>query len=71
MYWIVEAPVENMIMYIPVAVDTFGGTPKDIINGLKIEPPPRPSAPPTHPPNTAPNNKALNYLPEYWISPSQ
>lgn len=45
-----EAPVENMIMYIPVAEATLGGTPMLRSRGLKIEPPPSPSAPETQPP---------------------
>ncbi len=36
--------------YIPVAEDTFGGTPIEIKSGLKMEPPPRPRAPATQPP---------------------
>jgi hypothetical protein len=42
-----------MIIYIPVEVDTEGGTPKEIMSGLKIEPPPRPRAPETQPPTKA------------------
>lgn len=64
----VEAPVENMIMNIPVEVETDGGTPSEIIKGLKIEPPPRPKAPPTHPPNKAPRSNDINWLPPYRIS---
>jgi|APSaa5957512535_1039671.scaffolds.fasta_scaffold55326_2 hypothetical protein len=37
-------------MYIPVAEETFGGTPRLINSGLKITPPPSPRAPATHPP---------------------
>ena len=47
-------------MYIPVAVETEGGTPRLIISGLKMEPPPKPRAPPTQPPTKAKNNKARN-----------
>jgi len=47
-------------MYIPVDVETEGGTPREIINGLNIEPPPRPRAPPTHPPTKAKKSRALN-----------
>ena len=50
--------VEYMIMYIPVEVDTYGGTPIEIIRGLKMLPPPSPRAPPTHPPMKAPK---INY----------
>jgi hypothetical protein len=49
-----------MIMYIPVEVDTDGGTPSEIIKGLKIDPPPRPRAPLTHPPTNAKISSALN-----------
>ena len=48
-----EAQVENMIIYIPVDVDTVGGTPSSIMRGLKTLPPPRPKAPDTHPPTKA------------------
>lgn len=41
---------EKVIRYIPVADDTFGGTPMDKSNGLKMTPPPKPSAPATQPP---------------------
>lgn len=68
MYIMVEAPVENIIMNIPVEVETDGGTPSDIIKGLKMEPPPRPKAPPTHPPNKAPRSKESSWLPPYLIS---
>lgn len=46
----VLAPVEKMIIYIPVADATFGGTPIERRSGLKIEPPPSPRAPETQPP---------------------
>ena len=44
------APVEKIIMYIPVALATLGGHPKLSKSGLKIEPPPSPRAPETQPP---------------------
>jgi len=44
------APVEKMIIYIPVADATYGGHPILNNNGLKILPPPSPSAPETQPP---------------------
>jgi len=44
------AILEKAIRYMPVAEDTFGGTPKLSNSGLKITPPPSPSAPATHPP---------------------
>ena len=44
------APVEKIIIYIPVAEATFGGHPKPRRSGLNIEPPPSPRAPETHPP---------------------
>lgn len=56
------APVENINMYIPVADATFGGSPRLSSNGLKIEPPPSPSAPETKPP-AKDNAKTLNFLP--------
>lgn len=44
-------------MYFPVADDTMGGTPMLIRMGLKIEPPPTPSAPATQPArNETPNS---------------
>ena len=55
----VEAPVENIIMYIPVAEDTYGGIPKLRSNGLKMLPPPIPRAPDIRPPAKA-KNKSLN-----------
>ncbi len=53
MYVMLEPAVENMIMYIPVDEATAGGTPMLRSKGLKMAPPPRPSAPETHPPNRA------------------
>ena len=53
------AILENVIIYIPVAEETLGGTPRLINSGLKITPPPRPSAPATHPP---PNPRARTIL---------
>ena len=44
------AILEKVIMYIPVADETLGGTPIAKRSGLKITPPPRPSAPATQPP---------------------
>ena len=55
-------------MYMPVEVDTEGGTPSEIISGLKIAPPPRPSAPPTHPPRNAKVSNSFSCLPLYLIS---
>ncbi len=51
MYETVEAPDANIIMYIPDAVATFGGTPRLISKGLNIIPPPNPRAPEIHPPS--------------------
>jgi hypothetical protein len=65
---IVVAAEEYIIMYMPVEVDTDGGTPSDIISGLKIEPPPRPRAPPTHPPRKAKTRSNLKGLPSYLMS---
>lgn len=52
-YVILEPAVENMIMYIPVEEATAGGTPMLSKRGLKMAPPPSPSAPETHPPRRA------------------
>lgn len=59
-----------MIIYIPVEVDTVGGTPIDIIRGLKMLPPPRPRAPEIHPPRKAKTSRMTSYLPSNLISPS-
>ena len=48
-----DANVENIIIYIPVDVETVGGTPSSIMSGLKTLPPPRPNAPETQPPMNA------------------
>lgn len=45
--------VENKIIYIPVEEATDGGTPMLNNKGLKIVPPPKPSAPDTQPPIVA------------------
>lgn len=52
-----EAKVDNIIMYMPVDVDTAGGTPKAIMRGLNILPPPKPRAPLINPPQKAKNSK--------------
>lgn len=49
----VDAVDEYKTMYMAVEVATNGGTPIDIIRGLKIELPPTPMAPLTHPPQSA------------------
>jgi len=54
----VEAPVENIIIYIPVAEATCGGTPKLNRRGLKTDPPPMPRAPDIQPPIKE-NDKSL------------
>ncbi len=54
-----DPAVENIIIYIPVADETGGGTPKLKSKGLKIAPPPRPNAPETQPPIRA-NIKSLD-----------
>lgn len=59
MYTVLEQNVEKIIMYIPVAEETFGGTPRLIKIGLKIEPPPNPKAPDTIPPKRA---KTIRYV---------
>lgn len=50
-------------MYIPVAEETFGGTPRLIKSGLKITPPPRPRAPATQPPPKPRASTILKTLP--------
>ena len=59
------APVDQIIMYIPVAEATIGGHPKLSNNGLKIDPPPRPRAPDTQPPK---NEKIMSLT--YYGPPS-
>lgn len=49
-YTVTAAIFEYIIKYIPVADDTLGGTPIPIKYGLKMTPPPSPSAPATNPP---------------------
>ena len=56
---ILETAVPKNIMYIPVEVATLGGTPTERSRGLKIAPPPNPSAPATQPP-TMLKNSSLN-----------
>ena len=48
-----ELEEENNIMYIPVAEATDGRTPRLNNRGLKIVPPPKPSAPDINPPKKA------------------
>ena len=48
-----ELEEENSIMYIPVAEATEGRTPRLKSKGLKIVPPPKPSAPDINPPKKA------------------
>ncbi len=52
-YVMLEPAVENMIIYIPVEDATAGGTPMLSNKGLKMAPPPKPSAPETQPPKRA------------------
>jgi len=47
----------------PVADETFGGTPRPISNGLKITPPPNPRAPATHPATKPSPRTIFNVLP--------
>ena len=68
-YVIVEAPVAKMIIYIPDALATFGGSPILSSRGLKIAPPPSPRAPETHPPMKENMSSFLRLLP--FISMSQ
>ena len=64
----VEAPVEKIIMYMPVAEATGGGTPKPKSIGLKMLPPPCPSAPDTSPPTNAVAMSIAKLLPYRGIS---
>lgn len=64
----VDAPVEKIIIYIPVAEETYGGIPKLNNNGLNILPPPIPRAPDIHPPVNAKNKSLNNGNPESGIS---
>lgn len=48
-----ELEEENSIIYIPVAEATEGRTPRLKSKGLKIVPPPKPSAPDINPPKKA------------------
>jgi hypothetical protein len=57
------AILEKVIKYIPVADDTLGGTPMLNRRGLKMTPPPRPSAPATHPPPNPRHRTFLSTLP--------
>jgi hypothetical protein len=57
---VTAATFEYMIRYIPVADETFGGTPIPIRYGLKITPPPSPRAPATKPPPNPSNYTYLN-----------
>lgn len=54
----VLAPVEKIIIYIPVEDATLGGQPKLSNKGLNIEPPPKPKAPDTQPPRNE-NTRSL------------
>ena len=67
-YVIVDAPVENIIIYIPDADATFGGTLRLNNNGLNIAPPPSPNAPETHPPRSEKTTKYTRVLPYNGIS---
>lgn len=55
--------MEKVMMYMPVADDTFGGTPMASRRGLKMTPPPRPRAPATHPPKKPSVKTFLRVLP--------
>lgn len=57
----------NIIIYIPVAAATYGGTPMPINTGLNTTPPPSPTALASPPPNDA-STILSNELPEYWMS---
>ena len=53
----------KVMIYIPVAELTFGGTPIANSSGLKITPPPSPRAPATHPPKNPRVNTFLRVFP--------
>lgn len=57
-----DAAVEYIIIYIPVADATDGGTPILKSKGLKMAPPPRPKAPETHPPKKANMTSYITFL---------
>jgi hypothetical protein len=48
-------------MYIPVAEETYGGTPKLKSNGLKTDPPPIPRAPEIQPPRKEKSNNLESF----------
>lgn len=64
------APVEKIIMYMPVADAICGGQPILNNNGLKILPPPSPSAPETHPPTNDIETSLTRAPPSKLTSPS-
>ena len=53
----------NVMRYMPVADETLGGTFIAIRIGLKMTPPPRPSAPAIHPPKNPKDKMIVNVLP--------
>jgi len=57
------AILEKVIMYMPVADETLGGTPIANKSGLKMTPPPRPRAPATQPPKKPSPRTFLRILP--------
>lgn len=65
-----EAVVENIIIYIPVAEDTEGGTPMLNSKGLKMAPPPNPKAPEAQPPKKAKNTSFFTVFLSKRISES-
>jgi hypothetical protein len=57
-----------MIMYMPEAEATLGGSPMLSNRGLKMAPPPRPRAPETNPPRNEKISSFLRLLPYMEIS---
>lgn len=64
----VDAVDEYNTIYIAVEVATSGGTPIDIISGLKMELPPMPIAPLTQPPQNAKKSRKASWPPRQRIS---
>ena len=59
---IVEAKVVNIVMYIPVAVATYGSTPKMVMAGQNIVPGPTPLKAAANDPNQPTHKTVLKFL---------
>jgi hypothetical protein len=66
---IVLSREDQKTRYMPVQEATLGVTPKAIISGLKIVPPPRPREPAIRPPRKLPIRIVYSPLPSNRISP--